>query len=191
MISPEIAVYGIYHSGNWYSPWNKVLIQEHLLRFIRLSVIKQRYKKVAIMYAEHFFEPLGEGKVFDRYKNIIISPLGQFGSLLPHVVVEQSFKEAIENSRSEVVFVLGGEDLWQEAMKEADEIIITKVPQEIRVIGEIYTFPQFLNVPLYSSLHRTGGLFHMEGEYILETNFYEKVPRLVKPHGYWWSQRGG
>lgn len=68
------------------------------------------------------------GRPLPKRENIIITR--QTGLLIEGCVVVNSLQEAINKAESEEVFIIGGGEIYKQAMEIADKIYLTKIHQD-------------------------------------------------------------
>ena len=68
------------------------------------------------------------GRPLPKRENIIITR--QTGLLIEGCVVLNSLQEAINKAESEEVFIIGGGEIYKQAMEIADKIYLTKIHQD-------------------------------------------------------------
>lgn len=108
-------------------PWH---ISEDLKRFKRITTGH------TIIMGRKTYESIG--KLLPNRTNIILSRDKEYE--VEDAIVAHTFDEAIRRSKGEEVFVIGGQQIYEESIGRADRIYLTMVHDEID--GDAY-FPVF------------------------------------------------
>ncbi len=109
-----------------------------------LKFFKEKTKNSTVIMGRSTF--LSIGKALPNRRNIVLSKIGKSSGLLDkfeNIEMFSSLEQVINNCNAdENVWVIGGEAIYQEAMKYADEIYLTLIPEFIDVEHKEYAkFP--------------------------------------------------
>jgi dihydrofolate reductase len=109
------------------------------------------------------------GRPLPKRENIIITR--QTGLLIEGCVVVNSLQEAINKAESEEVFIIGGGEIYKQAMEIADKIYLTKIHQDFE--GDTM-FPE-IDPNVWKELSCVSG--ELDEKNKLEHSFLELVRR--------------
>lgn len=153
-------VIGISNDLPWYLP-------NDLKHFKELTL-----GNVVIMGRRTYDSIVGRiGKPLPDRTNIIITRDKKFSQ--PNCIVANSFKDAIDKSTSENIFVIGGEQIYKLALDSADVLYITEVDAKIK--GDAF-FPE-IDSKIFKEVSRE---FHKKDKDHPYDYSYVVLKRIVK-----------
>lgn len=154
LLSDE-GTYAIEHNGKFLFPWKSFNILGEVIFFLKQKIEPENSKSVAVIVEEHIVENLPFVN-FANCNNVVISQKscqGLANTFCP------SYEDALQIIDEEIVFVLGGENLWEKSLCDADEIVVCVISGMLK-LGKDKKFPKLLNpernYPEFSFRHSRG-----------------------------------
>jgi len=145
----------------------------------------KRFKRVtmggAIIMGRKTWESIG--RPLPGRKNIVVSTSGAmftpdgFTQINPGVMVARSLEQAIEFAGDSAIWFIGGTKIYEEALKVAEYIDMTYVPDRIEAVpGETAYFPEFDESEWF-----VGDMVPHEDESALSRRIYLRRSCAIKP----------
>ena len=118
---------------------NRVIGKDNALPW-HLSEDLKRFKRITtghtIIMGRKTYESIG--KPLPNRVNIVMTRDERFKP--PGTLIVHSLEEAVRRSKGDEVFIIGGAQIYEEALKRADRIYLTRIHDQI--VGDVF-FPEF------------------------------------------------